>query len=451
MNASELVQRRILSYDPALRDAHIADRSGWPGAAQPHAVARPCTIEEVQEVVRWAADEGLSVVTRGAGTGLAGGAAGIENSVVLDLSRMNHILAIDADEQLARVEPGVITSQLDAAAAAHGLMFAPDPASVSISTIGGNIATNAGGLRGAKYGVTRDHVLALDVVLADGTRIHVGRDTIKGVAGYDLVGLFTGSEGTLGIVVGATLRLLPRPLRTATAAAFFPNIESAAFAVGAIARSGTRPSVLEIVDGPTLAAIDAAEGTKLRERGNAFLLIQTDGFGAEEELAIIADKIVRVASSFEVATDEVDADRLLFARRRALPALEVLGRALIEDIAVPRTRLAEAVQRIGKIAEQSGVPIFVFGHAGDGNLHPIIVTDAVEDPGAPIPAHALAAADQLFALALELGGTITAEHGVGRLKREWLREELGPEVHGLQTRLREFFDPRGILNPESSL
>lgn len=365
------------------------------------------------------------------------------------LIREDIIIAVDADEQLARVEPGVITADLDAVASTHGLMYAPDPGSVGISTIGGNIATNAGGLRGAKYGVTRDHVLALDVVLADGTLIRVGRDTIKGVTGYDLVGLFTGSEGTLGVIVGATLRLIPRPARTATASAYFADIDAAARAVTAITRSGARPAVLEILDGPTLGAIDALEGTSLRARGEALLVIQTDGFGAEEELDVVTAAIASLATHVETATDAAAAEVLLFARRRALPALEALGRVIIEDIAVPRTRLAEAIGRIAVIAHDEAVRIFVFGHAGDGNLHPIIVVPRAGSD--ELPAGAIAAADRIFALALVLGGTITAEHGVGRLKREWARQELGPEVHALQLAVKAAFDPQGILNPGSSV
>ncbi|MGC5169607.1 FAD-binding oxidoreductase [Microbacterium sp. DT81.1] len=429
--------------------AAATDRSGWP-VTNPAGVLRPHDVSEVQRLLAWAHDTGTPVIARGAGSGLAAGAVGVTGALVLDLSGLDRILDLDADEQLARVEPGVITAELDAAASVHGLMYAPDPGSVGISTIGGNIATNAGGLRGAKYGVTRDHVLALDVVLADGTLIHVGRDTIKGVTGYDLVGLFTGSEGTLGVIVGATLRLIPRPVRTVTAAVYFPDIAAAARAVTAITRSGARPAVLEILDGPTLGAIDALEGTTLRDRGDALLVIQTDGFGAEEELGVITSAIAPLVTHVETATDPAASEALLFARRRALPALEALGRTLIEDIAVPRRRLAEAVERIEAIAREERVRVFVFGHAGDGNLHPIIVTER-GPVDAPVPPQALAAADRIFALALELGGTITAEHGVGRLKRAWAERELGRDVHVLQLRLKGLFDPLGILNPGSSV
>jgi glycolate oxidase len=442
------VPHPLIDVSHKLRAAAATDRSGWPATVSPDGVVRPRDVTQVQELLAWANETRRAVVPRGAGSGLAAGAVGVEGAVALDLSRLDVILAIDPDEQLARVQPGVITADLDRLAGEHGLMYAPDPGSVGISTIGGNIATNAGGLRGAKYGVTRDHVLALDVVLADGTLIHVGRDTLKGVTGYDLTALFTGSEGTLGVIVGATVRLLPRPVRTATASAYFADIETAAGAVTALTRSGARPAVLEILDGPTLAAIDALDGTDLRERGAALLIVQTDGFGAEEELEVVRAAIDPLATLVETATDAAASDRLMFARRRALPALEAIGRPLIEDIAVPRRRLADAVREIARIADEESVRIFVFGHAGDGNLHPIIVTDRTE---AALPAGAQRAADRLFELALALGGTITAEHGVGRLKREWAERELGPELHALQVRLRDVFDPRRILNPGSTI
>jgi glycolate oxidase len=404
-------------------------------------------VAEVQETVRRAAASGTPLVTRGAGSGLAGGAVAGEGTIVLDLSQLNRIRTVDAVDGTAEVEAGVITADLDAAARAHGLFYAPDPGSVGISTIGGNIATNAGGLRGAKYGVTRDAVLSVDVVLADGSLVRLGRPTIKGVTGYDLAALVVGSEGTLGIVVAARLRLLPVPRRLATSSAFFASLEDAAHAVAAIAVSGARPAVLEILDGATLAAIDAAEGTALRARGEALLLAQTDGFGAAEEMGVVVEAIAPTATHHEWTDDAARAADLLHARRQALPALERIGRPLIEDIAVPRSRLAEAIRGIRRIADRNEVPIFVFGHAGDGNLPPIIV---VEDRGVDLPEAAVRAADDIFALALSLGGTVTAEHGVGRLKREWARRELGEDVVRLHDEIKRVFDPRGILNPDSA-
>ncbi|MGC0369702.1 FAD-binding oxidoreductase [Microbacterium sp. SLBN-111] len=431
---------------PATDIDRALDRSGLRPVGQPAEIVVARDVAEVQETVRRAAASGVPLITRGAGSGLAGGAVAGESAIVLDLSRLNRIRAIDPVDGTAEVEAGVITADLDAAARDHGLLYAPDPGSVGISTIGGNIATNAGGLRGAKYGVTRDAVLSVDVVLADGSLVRLGRPTIKGVTGYDLAGLVVGSEGTLGIVVSARVRLLPAPRRLATASAFFASLEDAAHAVAAIAVSGARPAVLEILDGATLAAIDAAEGTDLRARGEALLLAQTDGFGAAEEMAVVIEAIAPTAAHHEWTEDAERAADLLNARRQALPALERIGRPLIEDIAVPRSRLAEAISGIRAIADRHAVPIFVFGHAGDGNLHPIIV---VEHGDGELPVAAVRAADDIFALALSLGGTVTAEHGVGRLKREWARRELGDDVVRLHDEIKRVFDPLGILNPGS--
>jgi glycolate oxidase len=343
------------------------------------------------------------------------------------------------------VEPGVVTADLDAAAAAHGLRYAPDPASAAISTIGGNIATNAGGLRCVKYGVTRDAVLAVDAVLGDGTLVSTGRRTLKGVTGYDLTSLLVGSEGTLGVIVGATLRLSPLPTTTATASAFFATASDAVGAVTALQRRGPRPSVAELLDQATLVAIDQAQGSALHTQGEVFLLLQTDGYGAEAEMAV-AERVLRpLATALETTTDPAVADRLVATRRAALPAVERHGRVLIEDIAVPRSRLADTVTAVEAIAAATGVRIFVFAHAGDGNLHPIVLADSA--PAAQVD-RAVAA---IFEHALAVGGTLTGEHGVGTLKRPWLAEELGETVLDLHKRIKAVFDPAGILNPGKAL
>ena len=425
-----------------------ADRSGWSPGGVPAEVVRARSVDEVRATLARASAEGIPVVTRGAASGLAGAASAGEGSLILDVSGLDRILSIDPVDQIARVEPGVITADLDRAAAEHGLLYAPDPGSVEISTVGGNIATNAGGLRGAKYGVTRDAVLALDVVLADGSLVHLGRDTLKGVVGLDLTALVVGSEGSLGVVVGATLRLLPRPRAVATAAAYFADVATGAEAATALALAGLRPSILELVDDRTLGAIDALRGTALALRGGAFLLVQTDGFGAADEIAAVRTVLAETALSVETTLDPAEGLALASARRDALPAIEARGRVLIEDIAVPRYRLAEAIRRVHAIAEATGADVYVFAHAGDGNLHPII---RLRDDSEAARLQAEAAADAVFALALELGGTVSGEHGVGVLKREWARRELGPEVVALQRALRRVFDPQGILNPGTAL
>ena len=432
------------SDDPAVLDSRRADRSGWPPTGRPDAVAFPRTAAQVSRILRLAHEARTPIVPRGAGTGLSGAATAGTGTVVLDLSRMNRIVAISPDDATAVAEPGVITADLDRAAGEHGLRYAPDPASVAISTIGGNIATNAGGLRCAKYGVTRDSVLGLDVVLADGRQLSTGTATLKGVTGYDLTGLLVGSEGTLAVVVRATLRLRPIPAATATIAAAFPDVAAAAVASVALSRAGVQPAIAELLDEATLLAIDAAQGTALRSLGAALLLVQTDGAGAALEAELIADVLKATATSVRTTTDPAEAAELLAARRLALPSLERLGRPLIEDIAVPRSRLADAVREIAAIAARHDVPISTIAHAGDGNLHPLIVVDPA---ATSIPANAQQAADEIFELALKLGGTLTGEHGVGTLKRAWLRRELGETSHGLQQQIKSLFDPHGILNP----
>ena len=362
----------------------------------------------------------------------------------MDLSRMNRILRIDPIEMIAVVEPGVLNAAVNAAAAEHGLFYAPDPASTAICSIGGNIATNAGGMWCAKYGVTRESVLGLRVVLADGRILRTGRNTIKGVTGYDLNALFIGSEGTLGIVVEATLRLRPRPFRTETLAAYFPDIETAGRAASAITAARIQPAILELMDGPTMEAVDQAEGTRHRSLGGAFLLAQTDGYGALLELDEIVRAIEPFATSISRAADAAEAASLVKARRDAIPALEKLGRVSIGDIAVPRNKLAEAFSGLEDIAARQHVRIFSVAHAADGNLHPMIVVA----PGESITeGPAKAALGDMFRLAQRLGGTLTGEHGVGVLKREWVREELGDISLDIQYAIKAALDPSGILNP----
>lgn len=361
---------------------------------------------------------------------------------------MNRILRIDPVEQLAVVQPGVLNADLNAAAAEHGLFYAPDPASTAICSIGGNVATNAGGMRCAKYGVTREAVLALQVVLADGRVLRTGRETIKGVTGYDLNALIVGSEGTLGVVVEATVRLRPLPVATATVAAFFPDFATAAAAASAVIAARIQPSLLELIDGQTLEAIDMAMGTDFRSRGGAFLLAQTDGFGAYLEQDVLIEAIKPYASSYEKAADAEHANELITARREAIPSLEKLGRVSIGDIGVPRGKLAEVAVGLEEISAQTGVRIFSVVHASDGNLHPMLVLNP-EDSITEGPAKA--ALGEMFHLAKRLGGTLTGEHGVGILKRDWLLPELGEVSLEVQRAIKDALDPQGILNPGKAI
>ena len=445
--ADVLPAERIATDERTLA-ANRHDRSGWAPDGLPAAVVFPENAEEVAAVLRAAHAAGIPVVPRGAGTGLSGAATAVDREIVLSTTRLNRILELSPDDEIAVVEPGVITADLDRAAAEYGLCYAPDPGSVEICTIGGNIATNAGGLRCAKYGVTRESVLGLDVVLADGRRIGTGRRTVKGVTGYDLTGLFVGSEGTLGVVVGATLRLLPRPTAMATVSAFFDDIETAARAVARIREHRVRPAIAELLDAATLAAVDAAQGTDFSARGGALLLVQTDGAGAAAEADVVRRATEPLAGAVAITTDPEEAADLLRARRLALPSLERLGRVLIEDVAVPRSRLAEAVRAVTAIAERHGVRVATLAHAADGNLHPIFVLD---DAAGPVPEPVWAAAGEVFRTALALGGTLTGEHGVGLLKKRWVAEELGGASLALQRQIRQTLDPLGILNPGKAL
>ncbi len=356
---------RVASTTEAQRMLANTDRSGYVSSSMPDGVVFAESTEDIVATMTLATANRVPIVTRGTGTGLAAGAAAHAGEVVLDVSRMNQILRIDPVEQLAVVQPGVLNAELNIAAAEYGLFYAPDPASTAICSIGGNVATNAGGMRCAKYGVTREAVLALKIVLADGRLLRTGRETIKGVAGYDLNALMVGSEGTLGIVAEATLRLRPLPVATATVASFFPDFATAAATASAIIAARVQPSLMELIDGQTLEAIDMALGTNYRSQGGAFLLTQTDGFGAHLELEVAIDTIRAFASSYEIAASDEEAEQLVTARREAIPSLQKLGRVSIGDIGVPRSRLADAAVGLDEISARTGVRIFTVAHASD--------------------------------------------------------------------------------------
>jgi len=449
---------------PEELDAVRADKSGHRSEGPPLAVVEARETAQVQALMRFATAEGVAIVPRGAGTGLAGGAIGGPGQIVLSLARMDRILELNPADELAVVEPGVLNGALNAAAAAHGLRFAPDPASKDISSVGGNIATNAGGLLCAKYGVTREAVLGLDVVLADGRLIRTGHRSIKGVAGYDLTALFVGSEGTLGVIVGATVRLTPIPSgQLATVAGVFPDTRAAAAAAAAVTAARLRPAILELIDplglqrlrahlpAEAFAGLGMPQGSAARDgRGPAFLIAQFDDAGALPAAEQAAALFAQAGGSAALGTDHERGERLLAIRRAFHAALEATGSVLIEDVCVPRSALPAMFEAIGRIGQRYGVDIPTVAHAGDGNLHPNFVIPG-SAPGAvtgdAIPAFIWEAAGELFSEAVALGGTLTGEHGVGLLKRRWLAQELGEDAYELQRRMRELFDPAGILNP----
>ena len=434
-----------VSIDDHSLSAVCRDRSGWDSATSPLALVTARSVSEVQFVMRLASKFRIPVVPRGAGTGLAGGAVATKGAIVLSTSALCRIIEIAPTDQLAVVESGVINQSLSDAAASHGLTFSPDPASKAISTIGGNIATNAGGLLCAKYGVTRDAVLGLAVVLADGRLLRTGRRSVKGVTGYDLTALFTGSEGTLGVIVEATVALRPLPSGgVVTIGAFFDTVSAAAAASALVTAARLRPAVMELMDGGALLAVDSYNGTDLASRGSAYLLVQTDGGLAESEAEQINHLLRGAGGTVEISANLADGEALLATRRSFHPALLALGEVLIEDVCVPRSQLAAMFDAITQIGARHGLSIPTVAHAGDGNLHPNFMLPA---GSRGVPQQVWDAADELFTAALALGGTLTGEHGVGVLKKRWLKAEIGTDSYELQRGIKAVFDPLGIMNP----
>jgi glycolate oxidase len=445
--------RAILRSDQVLtgageRDAYAHDDAEWAEYHRPLAVVRAETTADVAAVVRYAAGEGLSVVARGAGTGLSGGANALEDAIILSLERMTRVLEVNAAERYVIAEAGVINDDLRTAVAAHGLWYPPDPASYRISTIGGNAATNAGGICCVKYGVTRDYVLGMTVVLADGETVRLGRRTAKGATGYDLTALMVGSEGTLGIITELTLALRPLGGREERAVVgSFATLEDAGVAVAAITAAGIIPSALELIDETCVRAVDEWQGLGL-PRGAAALLLSTvdDPGDAGARAAASLARLMTDAGALSVdeAVEPAQIDRLFLARRLAYPALERLGPVLTEDICVPRAAVPEMLSRIRAAAAAHDVVIATIAHAGDGNLHPLIIAP---EGDAAAKDRAKLAFDRIVEDCSALGGTVTGEHGVGLLKLPGARAELGEGVLELHRRIKDALDPLGTLNP----
>lgn len=431
--------------DPASMDAYRWDRANDPDAGVPLAVVRATSTADVQAVVRLAAETGTAVIPRGAGSGLSGGSSAVDGAIVLSLDRMRAI-TVDPDTRMATVQPGAFNAEVKAAASAHGLWYPPDPSSFEFCSIGGNVATNAGGLCCVKYGVTIDYVLGMTVVLADGRAVRLGGPRVKDVAGLSLTKLFVGSEGTLGVITEIILRLVPAQLPPTTLVASFPTLEGATDAVIEMTRT-TRPSMLEFMDRATIRAVEAATRMGLDTEAAAMLVIQSDNRtdAAAEEIATIEAICTAHGTTECFATADPDeGEAFVQARRMAIPAVERLGTILLEDVGVPIPRLGDLVLGIADIATRNDVLIAVLAHAGDGNTHPLLVFDPA-DGGQRIRAHT--AYGEVMTLAIALGGTITGEHGVGRLKRPWLGDYLGEDVLELNERIKHALDPQGILNP----
>jgi glycolate dehydrogenase FAD-linked subunit len=416
--------------------------------ARPDAVVAPAGTAEVAAILRLATEQRIPVIPRGAGSNLAAATLAERGGIVLSMTRMNRIKEISASELLAVVEPGVTTAALALAAADHHLLYPPDPGSRTVSTVGGNVATCAGGLRGLKYGVTRNYVLGLEAVLPTGEVIRTGGRLWKDVAGYDITRLLTGSEGTLAVITEVIVGLLPQPATSRTGVAYFETLADAGAAVTAIIAGGTLPATLEFLDRRCVNAVEDYARLGLDRNAGALLLYGDDG--SADAVAQTMERMARAckdagARGIELAADVAASEELLAARRCALPALSRLAPiTMLEDVTVPRPRIAEMVAAIDDIAGRYGVVCATFGHAGDGNLHPTIVFD----PGdTAARAGAERAFDEIFRTALRLGGTITGEHGVGAAKRPWLEQRLGSDQLDLMRRLKSAFDPAGILNP----
>ena len=414
----------------------------------PAAVVLPQNTGEVSRCVKFAVAQSLPIVTRGSGTGLSGGSVPSSGSVVLCLARMNRILDVDPRNLVLRTQPGVTTLAIDEAASRHGLFYPPDPGSMRISSIGGNVAENSGGLRGLKYGVTRDYVMALEVVLPDGRIARFGSPCVKDVAGYSMKDLFIGSEGSLGVITEILLKLVPRPLARQTMLALYDRIEDAAETVSAIIAARIVPCTLEFLDQTTASCVEDYAHVGLPTDCAAVLLMETDGHPAavSDEAERMADlATANGAREVRLARDETEAAALAAARRNAFSALaRRRPTTILEDFTVPRSELATMVTFIAETARAANLQVGTFGHMGDGNLHPTFLTDE-RDPGEMARVHH--ALDLIAKKTLELGGTITGEHGVGLAKKAWLRLQMGDNSFEVMRQVKKALDPAGLLNP----
>ncbi len=443
---ARLPDLRLLT-DPVDRASYQRDETAYLPSGLPGAVALPTATAQVAELVRICGAHDVPIVPRGAGTGLSGGATGIEGALTIAFTAMDRILEVDRDNLCVITQPGVLNAVLKAKVAEHGLFYPPDPASFETCSIGGNLGTNAGGLCCVKYGQTRESVLSLEVVLADGTVLRTGGRNIKDVAGYALAQLIVGSQGTLAIVTEATLRLRPMPPPRATLLAFFPSLESAGDGVAAIATAGVSPVTLELMDQVVIRAVDDMHSLGLDRDAAAMLMVESDlpGVAAADELVRAEHACVTAGATATVRSQSpAEADMLREARRAAHWALERLGDVKMEDVSVPRSRVPDMLRAVERIAARHEVRIGTFGHAGDGNLHPDLILERGDPRGAAITK---AVQDDLYRAAIDLGGTVTGEHGIGSARTEWLEPQRGADAVRVMRAIKAALDPQGLLNP----
>ena len=455
MSASDLVAKltallgsEVVRSDAVSLQAYSRDATPM-FEGLPEVIVAPRNTAEVSKIVKFAHDTKTPIIARGAGSNLCAATVPLNGGIVMSMTNMNKVLEVSKSEMIAVVQPGVTNLDLDQLVEKEGLRFIPDPGSRNVSTIGGNVATSAGGLRGLKYGTTRNYILGLEAVLGTGEIIRTGGRLVKDVAGYDVTRLLVGSEGTLAVFTEITVALAPRPAASNYGVAYFEDLAAAAGAVEKIITAGILPATLEFLDNTCLVAVEDFAHLGLDTKAGALLLFGDDGDLVTIEQSV--SKMAEIAKSSSgcrgvtLAADVAAAEALLYARRCSLPALARLSSlSILEDIAVPRKSMAEAVTRIEAIGVKHGLRIGTFGHAGDGNLHPTIVLDK-DNPKEVAAAEAALA--EIFALPLEFGGSITGEHGVGSAKLPYLEAKIGPANMQLQRNIKKVFDPAGILNP----
>lgn len=441
----ERIPDSVILTDPGVTEGYRRDFAKDPNAGEPLAVVRATSSTDVQETMRWASEHEVPVIPRGAGSGLSGGATAVNGGIVLTTELMRDI-EVDPVTRTAVVQPGLLNAEVKKAVAEHGLWYPPDPSSFEICSIGGNAATNAGGLCCVKYGVTTDYILGMEVVLADGKVVRLGGPRLKDSAGFSLTKLFVGSEGTLGIITEVIVRLIPKQAPASTVVGTFPTVADSTQAILDITRV-MRPAMLEFMDRASIRAVEDVKRMGLDVDAHGMLIAQSDSPGADcsREVEFMAE-VFRNNNAADVFTtdDPEEGEAFAAARRFAIPAVERKGTLLLEDVGVPLPALPQLIERIEEIAAEREVLIAVIAHAGDGNTHPLIVHDP-NDPEET--ARANLAFGEIMDFAISLGGTITGEHGVGRLKKNWLPGQVGVDVMDLSRRIKDALDPQGLLNP----